>query len=103
MPEDEDIERNPINGLISVGFWVLLVILLYHFTYQDNPLSLGFLTSLIAIVPLAYFTYLVASYVPKDENESRLHGLKPALRYIPVIKKPDGHVCLLYTSPSPRD
>ena len=79
MPEDEEIERNHVNGLISVFFWVFLTFLLYHYTYHDNLLSLGFLTNILAIVPLAYFTYLVASYVPKDENESRLHGLKPAL------------------------
>ena len=92
MPEDEEIERNHLNGLISVAFWVLFTLLLYHYTYHDNPLSLGFIISLLAIVPLTYFTYLIASYVPRDENESRLHGLKPALRYIPVIKKPEGHV-----------
>ena len=90
MPEDNDEqERNQVYGLISVLFWAAFVLAWYKYA-QPNWLSTAL--TLLAVAPMAYFTYMVASYVPRDEDESRLHGLKPVLRYIPVIKKPDGHV-----------
>ncbi len=90
MPEDsEEQERNHAYGLISVLFWAAFVLIWYKYT---NPNWLSTSLTLMAVIPMAYFTYLVASYVPRDEDDSRLHGLKPVLRYLPVIKKPDGHV-----------
>ncbi len=89
MPDNEEQERNQVYGLISVLLWAAFVLGWYKYA---APTWLSTTLTVLAAVPMAYFTYLVASYVPKDEDESRLHGLKPVLRYIPVIKKPDGHV-----------
>ncbi len=85
---EEERERNRVYGLISLAFWALVLIMMYN---SSGP-SLSFILTALAVIPIAYFTYLIASYVPADEDESRLHGLKPVLRYLPVIKKPDGHV-----------
>lgn len=87
---EEERERNQTYGLISLAFWAVVIFLLYNST--QNILSPSFIVTVLAVIPLAYFTYLIASYVPEDEDESRLHGLKPVLRYLPVIKKPEGHV-----------
>ena len=90
MPDnDEEQERNQVYGLISVLFWAAFLLIWYKYA-EPNWLSASL--TLLSVVPMAYFTYMVASYVPRDEDDSRLHGLKPVLRYLPVIKKPDGHV-----------
>ncbi len=89
MTEDEEQERNQTYGVISLLFWAAFFFVWYK---VYNPGYISIILTALTVLPLAYFTYLVVSYVPKNEDESRLHGLKPALRYIPVIKKPDGHV-----------
>ena len=90
MPEDtEGQERNQVHGLISVLFWVVFVIGWYEYA---EPNWLSTLLMVLGIAPLAFFTYLIASYVPRNEDDSRLHGLSPVLHYLPVVKKPDGHV-----------
>ncbi|AGB04990.1 preprotein translocase, SecY subunit [Aciduliprofundum sp. MAR08-339] len=40
-------------------------------------------------VPLFYLGYLVISY---NGDKSKLYGLKPVLEYLPMIRKPKGHV-----------
>ncbi len=89
MAEDEEQERNQTYGAISLVFWAVFFFVWYK---VYNPSYISIILIALTIVPLAYLTYLVVSYVPKNEDESRLYGLKPALQYIPVIKKPDGHV-----------
>ncbi len=48
-----------------------------------------FLVYVLWSVPLFYLGYLIVSY---NGDKSKLYGLKPVLDYLPIIRKPKGHV-----------
>jgi len=50
---------------------------------------LDFLIFSLWSIPLFVILYLVASYAG---DKSKLYGLKPIIYYLPIIKKPKGHV-----------
>ena len=100
MPEEE-IPRKKGVGLPLAIFWFIFAYL-YFVIVEWKFLSfndffqgviigkwLDFLIFSLWSIPTFYLTYLVASY---NGEKSKLYGLRPVIDYLPVIRKPKGHV-----------
>ncbi len=97
---DEKIPRKK-----GVAFWVAIFWIFTAYIYfsimqwkalspQDfyNIITKHWLDFLIFVswsVPLFGLIYLGASY---DGDKSKLYGLRPVIEYLPIVKKPKGHV-----------
>ncbi len=97
---EEEIPRKKGLALPVLISWILFTYL-YFAIVNWKLLSLqemwnimtvqwvNFLIYLAWSVPLFYLGYLMFSY---NGNKSKLYGLKPVLDYLPIIRKPKGHV-----------
>ncbi len=100
MPEEE-IPRKKGYVLPLIIFWIIFLYL-YFSIVQWKLMSIADFSNLFTkrwidllifslwSIPLFYFTYLTVSY--NGDKGSKLYGLKPVLDYLPIIKKPKGHV-----------
>ncbi len=100
MPEEEIPRKKGVALPVAIS-WFLFAYL-YFSIYEWKLLGLtdfvnkiivgrwlDFLIFSLWSVPLFILTYLVASYAG---DKSKLYGLKPVIYYLPIIKKPKGHV-----------
>ncbi len=100
MPEEE-IPRKKGVGLPLIIFWFIFAYIYFSIS-QWKLLGFSDFFSVIVIgkwidflifslwsIPLFYLSYLILSY---NGDKSRLYGLKPVIDYLPIIRKPKGHV-----------
>ena len=112
----EQVSQIPVVGKYAKAYiWLAIVISFSYWGWVDKA-AFGFL--LVGVVLFGLATGLALScLLYTGEGGSRLYGLKRLVDVYPSISKPEGHVrfnqklwtttlvliCLLYTSPSPRD
>ncbi len=99
MPEEEIPRKKGVALWLVIGWLIFTYI--YFSLVQWKALSpegfwnvittqwIDFLIYVLWSAPLFALTYLIASY---NGDKSKLYGLKPVLYYLPIIKKPKGHV-----------
>ena len=100
MPEEEIPRKRGIALPMIISWFIFLY--LYFSIAQWKMLNMNDFMGLFTkkwidllifslwSIPLFYLTYLVVSY--NGDKDSKLYGLKPVIDYLPIIKKPKGHV-----------
>ncbi len=100
MPEEEIPRKKGVALPIAIS-WFIFAYLYFSIVewkllgFMDffNKILIGrwldFLIFSLWSIPLFYLTYLMASYAG---DKSKLYGLRPVIDYLPIIKKPKGHV-----------
>ena len=100
MPEEEIPRKKGVALPIAISWFIFAYLYfsvsawkLLSFTDFINKIIVGewlnFLIFSLWSIPLFYLGYLILSY---KGDKSKLYGLKPVVNYLPIIKKPKGHV-----------
>ncbi|NPA76111.1 MAG: preprotein translocase subunit SecY [Euryarchaeota archaeon] len=100
MPEEEIPRKKGVALPIAIGWFIFAYLYfsvvewkLLGFMDFINKIIVGrwldFLIFSLWSVPLFYLGYLLLSY---NGDKSKLYGLKPVVNYLPIVKKPKGHV-----------